>query len=122
MGFKFDQFHQMFDDQIALQFFAFLFCQLAIMINMNKNCRIRIPVEEAFVYRESFLFLYLKGWRRKDHLSISCSSDEENCACFYKEGKKTPQQYKENDERETFFCQGSQSLLGVSPSKRLWRE
>jgi len=36
MGFEFDQFHKMFDDQIALQFFAFFFRKLAFSICMNE--------------------------------------------------------------------------------------
>gem|GEM_PF-5161025 len=34
VGFKFDQFHKMFNDQIALKFFVFFFCQRPVPLSM----------------------------------------------------------------------------------------
>jgi hypothetical protein len=36
VGFKFDQLHQIFNDQIALQFFAFLFGQPTLTLSMDE--------------------------------------------------------------------------------------
>src|SRR6266568_7494141 len=36
VGFKFDQLHKIFDDQIALEFFAFLFCKRAVTLSMDE--------------------------------------------------------------------------------------
>src|SRR6266480_6759401 len=36
LGFKFDQLHNIFNDQIALEFFAFLFCKRAITLSIDE--------------------------------------------------------------------------------------
>src|SRR5437588_2910303 len=36
VGFKFDQLHQIFNDQIALQFFAFLFSKRTVTLSMDE--------------------------------------------------------------------------------------
>src|SRR6266699_6181953 len=36
VGFKFDQLHNIFNDQIALEFFAFLFCKRTVTLSMDE--------------------------------------------------------------------------------------
>jgi hypothetical protein len=36
LGFQFDQLHQLFKDQITLEFLAFLFAQRALTLNMDE--------------------------------------------------------------------------------------
>ena len=54
MSFQFDQFHQIFDDHIAIELFTFFFCQRAVAVSTDKfvgsfdHFRGRVEGEDLF--------------------------------------------------------------------------